>query len=160
MKNLILIVLLQANLLGFSQDEFPNDTIESFNLKLVSDHHLSVSTMITTIDSIGNVRCTFYTSNFKKARRDTIADKQIILDHNSFRQIKEQIIAFKLADLPHEKDDPYTMDGKSSELLLSFNGNQIRLKGNNRENCDPIFKNLLELLREVVGYMAYDYENY
>ena len=160
MKYYLLAIITFISISGVSQVGFPVDTIKVFNLSLQKNIHLPVSTMETTIDSVGNVHFVYYISNFEKQKRDTIAEKRITLDQNTFRQIKEQISILRLDTLQPNYDDPYVSDGSSYYLNLNLNGKELKIRGQNRDYCDEAFKRLKLLLENVVGYFAVDYELY
>ena len=143
----------------YGQDKFPRDTIRKFSLSLETDYYLPIRGMKTTISEDGKVCCTYYFSNQKKQKRDTIANKFIQLDSNTFRQVKESIITMGLDTLPSKYDDTIVSDGQYYNLKIMFNGKQYILQGSNRDSSEPPFKNLIEYLEKLIGLIAIDYEN-
>lgn len=112
------------------------------------------------MDNNGNIQFTYYISNFEKQKRDTIAHKQIKLDFNTFRQLKEQISEIEFDTINSEKDAENVSDGSSYYLTLNLNKTKLILSGQNRDYADKGFSKLIKLLKNYVGEFAYDYEYY
>lgn len=160
MKQFLTLIFIIISINSFGQNEFPKDTINNFSLNLQVEIFLPMSQMTTTIDINGNVRCTYYRSNHKLQRRDTISDKRIKLDYNTYRQIKENIIMMGLDTLQAKYDDQYTSDGAYYDLKIEYNDRKINLQGKNRDSSDPAFKKLITYLENLIGIIAVDYENH
>lgn len=158
MKQILTCLLTLLWLSTSGQNEFPKDTIKNFYLNLQKDILLPMSELNITIDNSGNVNCMFYMSNQEKKKRDTIAQKKISLDFNTFRQVKEQLLLLGLDTLPAERHCLNVMDGAIYEVEITYNDKYIHLYGSNRRVCDDAFDLLIFFLENLVGFHAIDYE--
>jgi hypothetical protein len=137
---------------------FPPDTLPVFELRLHAEFLPDYQTMDVHISEAGQLQCTYIFYDFKQQKKDTIAHKVILLDHNTFRQTKESIAALGLCDGVGRLDAPDWEDGQLYTLKLTLNQQRCQLSGQNREEADATFKSLLQLLDALVGTIAVDYE--
>jgi len=142
------------------QNLFPKDTIQEFHLKLLIEYFPDYRTMDITIDENGLVICTYVFYDLRNQVKDTISDKRIFLDHNTFRQVKEKIASLDLFKLPTENDNSEWEDGQNYELQIIINEQKTTLKGRNRDENEESFKFLLEFLDSIVGFKATDFDKY